>query len=542
MRAVLLVVAVVLTLVVDEPNSVGWLLALAGVAALASVDNERWIFGSALRCVEAVVWAIGVHATGGDNSPLLPYLIAPVFAAGLAGGVRSALLTAGFGVVGLAAGGEITETAVGNAVLSIPVIEWVLIALLIGLVGAWIRNLQMRAAGPAAVHYAQAHKLLEQLQAVATKLPGSLDPVTVASGLLDDIGGVAKYDEAAVLVNAEGDQLVPLAHDGAERVTWDLARRRSGPFAEAWTTRAKYVRPNRLPRTDAAAEQTGHASALVVPLRFGTRTLGVVALEAYAPDAYPKKVASSVRRIVYAAALPLATAALFDDIRELATAEERRRLSREIHDGIAQELAILGYDVDDLLAEARNGSAGRVVRNLGTLRDRITELMHEVRLSIFSLRSDVDRHGGLGAALAEYVRTIGTESRLTVHLVLAESPTRLPAQTEAELLRIAQQAIGNARRHAGAKNLWVTLQVAPPCARLIVEDDGVGIGELRPDSYGLEIMSERALRIRARFTVTPRQAGGTMVDVALAPARSGDVIEHLWPDLRGTDVHQGLAG
>jgi hypothetical protein len=71
--------------------------------------------------------------------------------------------------------------------------------------------------------------------------------VTIASGLLDDIGGVAKYDEAAVLVNAEGDQLVPLAHDGAERVTWDLARRRSGPFAEAWTTQAKYVRPNRLP-------------------------------------------------------------------------------------------------------------------------------------------------------------------------------------------------------------------------------------------------------------------------------------------------------
>jgi signal transduction histidine kinase len=168
--------------------------------------------------------------------------------------------------------------------------------------------------------------------------------------------------------------------------------------------------------------------------------------------------------------------------------------------------------------------------------------MHEVRLSIFSLRSDVDRHGGLGAALAEYVRTIGTESQLTVHLVLAESPTRLPAQTEAELLRIAQQAIGNARRHAGAKNLWVTLQVAPPCARLIVEDDGVGIGELRPDSYGFEIMKERALRIRARFTVTPREPGGTTVDVALAPARSGDVIEHLWPDLRGTDVHQGLAG
>jgi signal transduction histidine kinase len=183
-----------------------------------------------------------------------------------------------------------------------------------------------------------------------------------------------------------------------------------------------------------------------------------------------------------------------------------------------------------------------VLRNLSALRDRITELMHEVRLSIFSLRSDVDRHGGLGAALAEYVRTIGAESRLTVHLVLAESPVRLPAQIEAELLRIAQQAISNVRRHAGARNLWVALRVAPPCAQLIVEDDGVGIGELRPDGYGIEIMNERALRIRARFTVSPRRPTGTRVDVALAPARSADVIEHLWDDLRGTDVHQGLAG
>jgi hypothetical protein len=100
-------------ILVDEPNSVGWLLALAGVAALASVENDRWIFGSALRCLEAVVWAIGIHATGGDR-PLLPTSSRPSCAAGAGGGIRSALLTAGFGVVGLAAGGEITDAGVGD--------------------------------------------------------------------------------------------------------------------------------------------------------------------------------------------------------------------------------------------------------------------------------------------------------------------------------------------------------------------------------------------------------------------------------------------
>jgi signal transduction histidine kinase len=537
---VLLAVVVVLTLAVGESTSVGWLLALAGVAGLASVENERWpVFGPAARCLEAVVWAVGIRATGGNESPLLPYLIAPVFAAGLANGVRAAVVTAACGVLTLVAGAQANDAGPSNIGLTISLVEWVFIALLIGLVGAWIRNLQIRAAGPAAVHYAQAHKLLEQLQTVATKLPGSLDPVTVAAGLLDDIGGVAKYDEAAVLVNADGDHLVPLAHDGAERVTWDLARRRTGPFAEAWTTRSKYLRLTKLPRTGAAAEHTGHGSALVVPLRFGTRTLGVVALEAYAPDAYPKKVAKTVRRLVFASSLPLATAGLFDDVRELATAEERRRLSREIHDGIAQELASLGYNVDDLLAEARDGAGGRVIRNLGLLRNRISELMAEVRLSIFSLRSDVDRHGGLGAALAEYVRTIGAESRLTVNLMLAESPTRLPAQTEAELLRIAQQAISNARKHAGARTLWVKLWVEPPCARLIVEDDGVGIGEPRRDRYGLEIMHERAARVRARLALSPRKPTGTVVEILLAPPRAGDLFSI---DLEPTALEFPLGG
>jgi signal transduction histidine kinase len=84
--------------------------------------------------------------------------------------------------------------------------------------------------------------------------------------------------------------------------------------------------------------------------------------------------------------------------------------------------------------------------------------MHEVRLSIFSLRSDVDRHGGLGAALAG----VCPDDRYPEPAHRPPRPRRIThqaaAQTEAELLRIAQQAIGNARRHAGAQNLWVTLR------------------------------------------------------------------------------------
>jgi signal transduction histidine kinase len=103
-----------------------------------------------------------------------------------------------------------------------------------------------------------------------------------------------------------------------------------------------------------------------------------------------------------------------------------------------------------------------------------------------------------------------------VHLSLDESTARLPTATEAELLRIAQEAVTNARKHAGAANLWVTCTVDPPTAQIVVSDDGQGITDRRPDGrYGLAIMAERAERIRGRLEIRPRHPSGTTVAVVL---------------------------
>ena len=121
--------------------------------------------------------------------------------------------------------------------------------------------------------------------------------------------------------------------------------------------------------------------------------------------------------------LRLDTALLFDDVRSLATEEERNRLAREIHDGVAQEIASLGYLVDDLAAttidpEARSAALA--------LRREVTRVVSELRLSIFDLRHGIDEEGGLAGALAEYVREVGAASDLRVHLVLDEQQTALP--------------------------------------------------------------------------------------------------------------------
>jgi signal transduction histidine kinase len=137
----------------------------------------------------------------------------------------------------------------------------------------------------------------------------------------------------------------------------------------------------------------------------------------------------------------------------------------------------------------------------------------------------VDRHGGLAAAISEYARTVGSSAGLRVHMSLDESTARLPSAVEAELLRIAQEAITNARKHAGAENLWVTCVVDPPFAEVEVSDDGQGMRESRPEGrYGLAIMAERAERIRGRLEIRPRQPSGTTVAVVIGTSpRRGSV-------------------
>jgi len=134
---------------------------------------------------------------------------------------------------------------------------------------------------------------------------------------------------------------------------------------------------------------------------------------------------------------------------------------------------------------------------------------------------------------------VGATSDLTVHLELDESPQRLRTESEAELLRIAQEAVTNVRKHASAANLWVTVRTAPPAALLRIEDDGLGLRAARADSYGMEIMRERAERLGATLTVSARPNGGTIVEVVLGGPDSASGTPR--SDEGGAHVHDGAA-
>ncbi len=473
------------------------------IAALSTVPARSSRVRVAKLLVEAAGSALVLGATGTLPDPLLPYLIIPPLAAGVGAGFLLASTATGIIAAVLLMSQWLVSGLAGPAQFR-SAVEWAGLGLATGAVGACARKLHSQPSETGDT-YGAAHLLLSQLREVARALPTGLDEVSLGQTLLLNLRSETPYDRAALYTMNDQHRLLALTIIGTDRVEWD-PETTDNRWAQAIATRQWSAGCGSL--TD---PHNSDAAGAVLPLRLDDRSIGVVAIERDGP-VWSGESLDAAQSIMDGAALQVDTGRLFSEVRVLATMEERRRLAREIHDGIAQEVASLGYAVDAITADVGDD---RQREQLQQLRVELTRIVNELRLSIFDLRSDVAPDTGLGAALSSYVRQVGMTSGLTVHLVLDESSQRLAVAAETELLRIAQEAVTNVRKHSQAANLWVTCRVAPPTAFLRIADDGQGRGSPRIDSYGLEIMSERASRLGAKFSVRDRVDGGTVVEVTV---------------------------
>jgi signal transduction histidine kinase len=494
------------------PGIAAAFLALCVLAAVMSIPAPASALQAIAPVAEGALVALVLVGLGDSGTPLLVYLVIPCLVAGLqVGGKWPVVVAAAECFAAVAAVLTTNQVHLTSATLEVTA-PWMLAGLGLGLLGSWMRASNGGSAAEQA-GYESAHRLLGQLRAVSRRLPSGLDTTVLAEQILQYTLDTSDAERAVVLVVGDGSGLSTLASKG-EPFREDLEH---DPLVEeCWRSEQ--------PQSGSIDDQVlGVAHRMVIPIRVGPRLVGVVVADA--ATRADKATISRLRPYLDEHGLRLEAALLFDQVRDTATLEERGRLAREIHDGIAQEIASLGYLVDDLVASAPDAQdAAR------ELRREFTRVVSELRLSIFDLRSNVTPHGGLGLALSDYAREVGKRSGLTVHFALTEQSGRLRITVETELLRIAQEAITNARKHAFANNLWVTLNTDSPIIMLRIEDDGVGSAQFRENHYGLRIMQERANRIGGELTVSERPRGGTTVMVAVWPSTNtttGEDDEHL---------------
>lgn len=514
-RIALLALALALTVLRDGTAVTAYWMAgailFAAGASVVAARGPRLLAG--VLVLEATTLAVGVVATGGSRSPLLVCLLAPTFAAGVCGGAQAVVLGTGAEAAVLLLGRAFRVGTEDLGPYTSAAATWVSLALLTGLFGSLVKSLtdvNVREED----QYVQALRLLDELRGVTRGMPGSLDPGTVADGLLADCARLLPFRRGAVLCAFGNDRLVPLAISGMRRIPWRPSLAEDGPIKDAWDARRLVV--NVRTKDESQGRRAG-STLRVFPILHGERRIGLVVLESPEDDVATAADVGRVADVVAAAGLPLETAALFDELRMSAAAEERHRLAREMHDGIAQDLAYLGFEVDAVTHHLNKGDTDSARERSQQLRHAITQLTGDLRLSITDLRSSIGPARGIGAALTEYARSVATNTGVTMNLSLTEAVTRLPADTEVQLLRIAHEALAAARRRPGLRHLSVVLITDPPTATLEIEDDGDAGADARETAASLRAMRDRADRIGARLDVTHDE--GTRVRVTLRGVR-----------------------
>jgi PAS domain S-box-containing protein len=200
----------------------------------------------------------------------------------------------------------------------------------------------------------------------------------------------------------------------------------------------------------------------------------------------------------------------------LAVAEEseRRRLARELHDQLGQQLTALRLTLETLKAQSVGHAELRV--QVETLQELARQLDQDVAFRVWELRPTALEDEGLHSALTNYVRNWAKHFGIHAQLHTgSETGDRLPSLIETTLYRLAQEALNNVAKHARASHVDVVLERNADDWSLIIEDNGVGFDpssrELEHRGFGLVGMRERAALVGAQLQIESAPGHGTTV-------------------------------
>lgn len=199
--------------------------------------------------------------------------------------------------------------------------------------------------------------------------------------------------------------------------------------------------------------------------------------------------------------------------RQAGVLEERQRLAREIHDTLAQGFASIVVQLEAAEVAAQNETwAGRYLEQA---RAAAREGLSEARRMVWAMRPEILENTSLPEALGRLLRRWQEESGVRAEFTLTGEARPLHPELEVGLLRIAQEALANIRKHSKARHATLTLSYLDEMVLMDVQDDGVGLQPPSSGSFGLRSMRERVEALGGHMTVESEAGQGTTLAFSL---------------------------
>ncbi|MGP7818550.1 sensor histidine kinase [Niallia sp. 01092] len=194
--------------------------------------------------------------------------------------------------------------------------------------------------------------------------------------------------------------------------------------------------------------------------------------------------------------------------------EERKRLSREIHDGPAQMMANVMMRSDLIERIYKENGEEEAFKEIKSLKVMVRNALYEVRRIIYDLRPMALDDLGLIPTLKKYLQTI-EEYHQTTNIAFSTigKEARLPSKYEVALFRLVQESVQNALKHSEAKMITVQIEIRREQVIVMVKDDGKGFDkeQKKPESFGLIGMKERVELLKGELTIDTKPGNGTIV-------------------------------
>ena len=194
--------------------------------------------------------------------------------------------------------------------------------------------------------------------------------------------------------------------------------------------------------------------------------------------------------------------------------EERKRLSREIHDGPAQMMANVLMRTDLIERIYREKGIEQAIAEIADLKKTVRNALSEVRRIIYDLRPMALDDLGIVPTLKKYLSTVTEYNpEVSVHFQSTSTEKRIPSNYEVSIFRLVQECVTNAMKHGKSKDIWVKLEWLKDAVNIVVKDDGVGFDakNVKDHSFGIIGMQERVELLHGQMRIQSEINRGTTV-------------------------------